>query len=302
MSIRRMLPVLLMVSAMTQAADEPAASADSPYKANLSIGWLPDFDLDSGGKASATLWQAAFSGNWQLDEAQRLGFSVTYGQQDWSFDQPQAWGVATPWDTLSRVSLSVPYTHINTSTGWAYSLIPSVDFSSERDASSSDSFSYGLNAGIARFAARDKMIGGGVALWQRLDGFQAFPFLLIDWKLSEHWRIANPFAVSVVGPAGVEAVWSPKPGFEMGFGATWREYEWRLATSNPVAPGGVLIDSTIPVYLRAETRFNESARLNLYLGAGVGGEFEFLDVNDNTVSTEEHSPMLLLGLTFTGQF
>ena len=69
-----------------------------------------------------------------------------------------------------------------------------------------------------------------------------------------------------------------------------------------MAPGGVLIDSTIPVYLRAETRFNESARLNLYLGAGVGGELEVLDVNDNTVSTEEHSPMLLLGLTFTGQF
>ena len=88
----------------------------------------------------------------------------------------------------------------------------------------------------------------------------------------------------------------------MGFGATWREYEYRLAASNPVAPGGILVDSTIPVYMRAETKFNESARLNLYLGAGVGGEFEFLDADENTVSTEEHSLMPIVGLTFSGQF
>ena len=302
MPIRRLLPALLLASGLAQAAEEPAAAANTPYKASLSIGWVPDFDLDSGGKAGATLLQASFGGNWQLDQAQRLGFSVNYSQQDWSFDQPQAWATDTPWDTLSRFAVSVPYTRINTRTGWAYSLIPGIDYASERDASGSDSFSYGLNAGIARFKSREQMIGVGVALWQRLDGFQAFPFVLVDWKLSDTWRIANPFSVSVVGPAGVEAVWSPKPGFEMGFGTTWREYEWRLSNSNPVAPGGILIDRTIPVYMRAETQFNESLRLNFYLGAGVGGEFEFLDENDNTVSTEEHSLMPLVGLNLQGTF
>ncbi len=304
MTARRALPVLLMISGLAHSAEETAGPpvSEGPYKASLSVGWVPDFDLDSGGKAGATLLQASFGGSWQLDPAQRLGFSVQYAQQDWSFDQPAAWGVDTPWQDLSRFALSVPYSRVNTRTGWAYSIIPGMDFSRESGASSSDSFSYGVNAAVTRFLGKDRMIGGGVAIWQRLDGFQAFPFLAINWKLSEHWRLANPFQVSVVGPAGLEAVWSPKPGFEMGFGATWREYEYRLAASNPVAPGGILVDSTIPVYMRAETKFNESARLNLYLGAGVGGEFEFLDANENTVSTEEHSLMPIVGLTFSGQF
>ena len=304
MLIRRVLPVLLLVSGLAQAAGETAGppASEGPYKASATLGFVPDFDLDSGGTAGATVWQLAFSGNWTFDEVKRLGFSLQYSQQDWSFDQPAAWGVDTPWQDLSRVALAVPYSQVNTSTGWAYSIIPGMDFSRESGASSSDSFSYGVNAAVTRFLDKDRMIGGGVALWQRLDGFQAFPFLAINWKLSEHWRLANPFQVSVVGPAGVEAVWSPKPGFEMGFGATWREYEYRLAASNPVAPGGILVDSTIPVYMRAETKFNESARLNLYLGVGVGGEFEFLDANENTVSTEEHSLMPIVGLTFNGQF
>lgn len=304
MPIRRILPVLLLVSGLAQAAEEtsgPPVSED-PFKATATVGWVPDFDLDSGGKAGATLLQLSLSGNRQLDASQRLGFALQYGLQDWSFDDPQAWGTDTPWDALSRISLSVPYTHVNTTSGWAWSLIPAVDFSSESGASGGDSFSYGVNAGLVRFLARDKMIGGGVAVWQRLDGFQAFPFLVIDWKLSEQWKLVNPFAASVVGPAGLEAVWSPKPGFEMGFGATWREYEWRLADDNPVAPGGILVDTTIPVYMRAETEFNESASLSFYLGVGLGGEFEFLDADENTVSTEEHSLMPLVGLTFTGRF
>lgn len=302
MSIRRVLPVLLLISGSAHAADEAVSTPAEPFTASVLAGWVPDFDLDSGGTAGATVWQLAFSGNWKLDEAKRLGFSLQYSQQDWSFDQPLAWGVDTPWQDLSRIALSVPYSHVNTTNGWAYALIPGLDFSRERDANSGDSFSYGLNAAITRFLDKDRMIGGGVALWQRLDGFQAFPFIAIDWKLSEQWKLANPFQVSVVGPAGVEAVWSPTDSFEMGFGATWREYEYRLAASNPVAPSGILIDTSIPVYMRAQTKFSESARLNLYLGVGLGGEFEFLDANENTVSTEEHSVMPLLGLTFTGKF
>lgn len=304
MPIRRVLPALLLVSGLAQAAGENSVSAASadPNKLSATLGWVPDFDLDSGGKAGATLLQLAYSRSWQLDEAQRLGVSMQYSWQDWSFDDPQAWSTAEPWQDLSRIALAMPYSHVNTKTGWAYGIIPGIDFSRESGGSSSDSLSYGLNMAITRFLSRDKMIGGGVAVWQRLDGFQAFPFLAIDWKLSEHWRLANPFQVSVVGPAGVEAVWSPKPGFEMGFGATWREYEYRLSSGNPVAPGGILIDRTIPVYMRAETRFNESVRLNLFLGAGLGGEFEFLDADENTVSTEEHSLMPLVGLTLTTAF
>jgi hypothetical protein len=302
MSMRLLLIPALLVYSSLSLAQETASVSTEPYSASATVGWIPGFDLDSGGTASAIIWQASFSGNWKLDDAQRLGFSLQYGQQDWSFDDPQAWGVATPWQTLSRVAVSVPYSHVNTKTGWAYTLIPGLDFARERDASSSDSFSYGLNAGVARFLDKDRMIGGGVAVWQRLDGFQAFPYVAVNWKLSEHWKIANPFQVSVVGPAGLEAVWMPVNNFEMGFGATWREFQYRLAANNPVAPNGILVDSTIPVYMRAETKFSDAARLNLYLGAGVGGEFEFLDENENTVSTESHSLMPLIGLTFTGKF
>lgn len=302
MSMRLLLmPALLIYSGLSQ-AEQPASVSTGPYSASATVGWIPNFDLDSGGTAGAIVWQASFSGNWKLDDSQRLGFSLQYGQQDWSFDDPQAWGVATPWQTLSRASLSIPYSHINTTTGWAYTVIPALDLAGERDASSSDSFSYGMNLAVSRFLSRDKMIGAGVGLFQSLDGFKAFPFLAVNWKLSEQWKIANPFQVSVVGPAGLEAVWMPTHNFEMGFGATWREFEYRLAANNPVAPGGILVDSTIPVYMRAETKFSDAARLNLYLGVGVGGEFEFLDENEKTISTESHSLMPIVGLTFTGKF
>ena len=150
MLIRRALPVLLLISGFAHAADEPSMPVEQPFKASVLLGWIPDFNLDSGGKASATAWLASFGGNWKLDEAHRLGFSLQYGQQDWSFDQPVAWGGQTPWDTLSRASLNVTYFHINTANGWGYAFIPGLEYAAERNASSSDSISYGLSAIVTR--------------------------------------------------------------------------------------------------------------------------------------------------------
>ena len=56
MLIRRVLPVLLLVSGLAHAAGEPSGppASEGPYKASATLGFVPDFDLDSGGTAGAT--------------------------------------------------------------------------------------------------------------------------------------------------------------------------------------------------------------------------------------------------------
>lgn len=276
-------------------------AADGQLSAAATAGWIPDFSLDSGGKASATIWQASVSGSKQLDPQQRLGLAMGFGQQSWSFEQATAWGGVSPWKTLGRATLSMPYSYA-TGGGWVYAIAPGVEYAAESGASQSDSLSYGVSVSAAHYFAPDRMVGLGVAVWQRLESTEAFPFLVVNWKLADQWRLANPFAVSPVGPAGLELTWMPAPRFELGFGGTWRSYEYRLASNNRLAANGVMQDKTVPLFVRAGYAINDSMRLDAYAGAGVGGEFVIQNANGDDVSTEKHSAMPILGLTLSGRF
>ncbi|MBE9608511.1 hypothetical protein [Chitinilyticum piscinae] len=292
---------LQMIAASLVLACASAQAADTTMNAALTGGWIPDFNLDSGGKASATLWQASVSGSKQLDASQRLGVAISFGQQSWSFDQAQAWGGSEPWGTLGRASFSLPYSYASQD-GWLYSLAPGIEYAAEQGADQGDALSYGASAFVAHYFAPNKMIGLGVAVWQRLEDVQAFPFLVVNWQLGEQWRIANPFAVSPVGPAGLELVWAPDQRFELGLGGTWRSYEYRLAKDNSVAAGGVLKDSSVPVFVRAGYAFNPSLRLDAYAGVGLGGEFVIQNSNGDDQVTEQHSAMPIMGLSLSGRF
>lgn len=287
--------------ALIAAAPLFAHAAGTEFNYAVTPVYVPDFNLDSGGKASTTWILGSVGAKTQIDPQQSLGVTLKAARQDWSFENPQAWGGVTPWGNLNRVDISLPYTYA-TQSGWLFSVAPNVQYAGETGADQGESMSYGATAFAAKFISPGLMLGLGLGAWTGLEESQIFPFLIVNWQITDALRLGNPFVASPAGPAGLELAWKVAPQMELAAGGTWRSYQTRLATDNKVAANGVLEDNSIPLFVRGSYTVNKAVRFDAYVGSAVSGEFIIYNQNGQKISTEKHDAMPFVSLSMSGTF
>ncbi|QLI81079.1 hypothetical protein HZU75_05790 [Chitinibacter fontanus] len=287
--------LLAATSLAAQAGDTKISYAITPVM-------VPEFNLDSGGSADATWMMASIGVNQQLDAQSSIGIDLAASRQDWTFHDVKAWGnVEQPWGVLHRWTVAVPYTFASSS-GWLYSVAPGVELSSESGAANRDSVSYGATAFAAKMISPSLMLGLGVSAWTGLEDASVFPFLVVNWQITDSLRLANPFKAGPAGPAGLELSWKATPALELGAGGTFRSFTSRLSGQNQVAANGLLEDNSMPVFMRASYSISKELRFDAYAGAAMGGEFEIRNAQNQVVRTEKHDAMPFLALTASGSF
>src|SRR5262245_52473010 len=187
----------------------PAMSAvlaqDSQWRPFVSItgAYQGNGDLDGGGHFSA--WNAFLRAGATRDLGGGSGVGVTfnYDYTDYSFSNPVAFGGIAPWNIVQRYGVAVPLS-LGLSDGWSIGFVPSVDWFRENGAKSGDSIVWGaIVSGTKRFADGNRL-GLGVGVYDRIEKTVALPFLIVDWRLGDRWRIINPLAAGPTGPAGLE--------------------------------------------------------------------------------------------------
>lgn len=280
-----------------------ATVAAQPPGGGVSVSLAPvyqfDSDLDAGGEAGYSALLGAVGRNWALDERTSIGAQLSFAYEDWRFDRPLAFGGVAPWDELYRVGLAVPYV-VRTTGGWRLGITPSVQFSGESGADFGDALEYGATASAAKAVRPDLILGVGVGVFQRIEKTSAFPFLVVDWRINEAWRLTNPSAAGPAGPAGLELS-TTRAGWEAGIGAAFRSYRHRLA-DNGLAPDGVAEHRIVPVYLRLGRDFGDGLSLSLYAGAAVGTRLRLENADGHRLVEEDQDPAAMLGLLLSGRF
>ncbi|GAA5185081.1 hypothetical protein GCM10025771_40670 [Niveibacterium umoris] len=254
------------------------AMAD-PASMDFSASWIHvlNSDLDKGGSVSMSGWTLKGGSTWKVSPATTLGLDLRADIDDWHFDgAPAGFGGNLPWKSVNRFSASLPY-GFGFGEGWRVSVSPSIELSGEEGANASKALGYGL-AGIAiKPYARDKVIGFGLAAYRTIEQTKVFPFLIVDWKIAENWRISNPLQVGPSGPAGLMLSYELTPRWELGVGAAYRSYRFRLAEDNPTAKDGVGEASYVPVFAQATYRGEGGWRFDVYGGAMTAGEIKVKD-------------------------
>ena len=92
--------------------------------------------------------------------------------------------------------------------GWSVGAAPSVDWIRENGADSGESVTWGaLVSGTKRFDDGNRL-GLGVGVYDRIETTKVFPFLIVDWRLGERWRVINPLPSGPTGPAGLDSTTS----------------------------------------------------------------------------------------------
>jgi hypothetical protein len=143
----------------------------------------------------------------------------------------------SPWSTINTPALSMVYSH-KLDSDWRLSVAPTVETSGEQGTSASNSLTFGGILNASKQLSPTLNLGLGTGVFRQIDTNRIFPYLVIDWKISDRWNLNNPFPGGPAGGAGLELTYAATPSFKVSGGAAYRSYRFRLNDSGAY-PGGV---------------------------------------------------------------
>jgi hypothetical protein len=306
--IPAVLALWLVLAAMAVPGLADAQSTEPGEKERARIGYRFSYtplyqfetDLDSGGSFDVQRHFLRFDISRFIDRHWTVGLGLSFDYERWNFSGIKGLSGIDLWDEIFRPGISLPVFY-SAGSNWRFGIIPSIEFAGASGAEASESLSYGAVLSAAYALRPDLMLGLGTGIFERLDQSEAFPFMVIDWKLDDHLRLTNPFRAGPVGPAGLELVYAPDGNWEAGIGGAYRSYRFRLDDSSAVADGIGEVDFWAP-FLRVGWRLSEHYRFDINGGAMVGGSITVEDQNGNELGETDYDTAPFLGVTVKGQF
>lgn len=134
-------------------------------------------------------------------------------------------------------------------------------------------------SGVRYQASRDLDLTLGISASQRLeDDAWVIPFLGIDWRLADAWRL-------VAEGERVRLAWEPSHKVELSVHAAYEQRQYRLNDSNPL-PRGVFRDEQIDLGAAIAWRPSDGVELRIGAGYTPWRELTFLDAEGNGTERE----------------
>ena len=301
---RRRLAVAAVAAAATLLPAAASAQGGRPaaLSSSASVTGLASFDTDLDRDGGSFRWSGAIASGTlarQVNAEWSVGFNLGYQYERWSFDSPSAFGSEAPWGTINRPSVGVNVRY-QAAPDIGLFLSPQFEWDYETGASE-DSHNFGAVLGATRVWSRDLVLGVGAGVFRQIDETNVFPFLIVNWRINDQWRLANPFRAGPAGGAGLELTYAVDDRWELAGGGTYRDYRFRLKDSGPNA-NGIGQNRGIPLFARLTRKLGPTARLDLYAGATVGGTLKLRDPDGNTLVSSDYDAAPFVALTLAGEF
>jgi hypothetical protein len=294
------LAALVGVTLATQVLAQGARPGD--VTTSMSIGGLNQFDtdLDSGGAFHWGGVQVGANVTRQFTPEFAAGLSLRYDYQDWKWDDPAAFGGVAPWSKLNTpvIGLNLSYA---IAPDWRLGFNPAVEWSGESGANAGDSLSYGAVLSATRVFSPDLVLGVGAGVFRQIDETKVFPFIVVNWKITDRLRLGNPLQAGPAGGAGLELAYALSDRWEAGGGGSYRSYRFRLKDDGAV-PGGIGENRFIPLFARISYAFSTSTRADLYAAAFVSGKLRVTRADGSDIYSDEYKTAPAVGLTLSHRF
>jgi len=310
MAKRLISPALLFalafgLAAVPTRAAEPSSAAgkkrsSSGYKLSYTPIYQFESDMDAGGKFAVQRHFLRFGTNRFINRNWMVGLGLGFDYEQWDFTSAAGLAGVSLWDDIFRTSISIPIFY-SPGNQWRFGFIPTADFAGASGAEVDESASYGAVLTAAYTVGDDLTVGFGAGLFERLDQTEAFPFLVIDWQISDRLQLTNPFEAGPVGPAGLELIYTPNDRWEIGVGGAYRSYRFRLDDSSTVADGIGEVDFTAP-FVRVGRQLGKQWRLNINGGATIDGSITIEDKDANELGSTDYDTAPFVGIMLECKF
>lgn len=268
----------------------------------FSISGLNQFDtgMDGGGSFSWADASGSLRVLHQFTPTVSAGVSAEYAYQKWNWSNPAAFGSRQPWGAINTTKLGLSFGYAP-SPDLRFMIAPSVEWAGETGVGTADSAIYGALLTATKTFSPDLTLGIGAGVYRELDETRAFPFLLVNWKISDQWTLKNPLPAGPAGGAGLELQYSPNDRWAFGLGGAWRNYRFRLNDSGPFA-GGIGQNRLIPVFARVSYAFTPTTSLDFYAVAMFAGNVQAQSADKMTTLNTGYSTGFGLAVNFSHRF
>jgi hypothetical protein len=268
----------------------------------LSVSGVNQFktDMNSGGSFDWYDANVRLGVNTQFTPNWGGGVFVEYGYQHWSWNNPQAFGSQAPWEGIStpQLGFSVSY---SPSAAWRLSVSPSVEWSAETGVGTAGASTYGAVFLGTYTASPTLTLGLGAGVFRQINENKVFPFIAVNWRITDNWTLSNPLPAGPAGGAGLELSYKIDEQWTIGAGGAYRSYRFRLNDSGPYA-GGIGQNRLIPVFARVSYQFAPSTRIDLYGVASTGGNVQAQSADGTQTVNSNYNTGVGLGLNLSHRF
>jgi len=300
------LSVAPKIAALGLLVGAPLATAQTPVPGDLSTSITMsaltqlDTDIDQGGRFR--WWSVGFGASVtrQFTSALSVGISGRYVFERWSFDTPTAFGQVAPWKDIARPSVGLNLGY-NLSKDLSLFIAPQAEWAFEPGATVSDSLNYGAVIGVVKFFSPKLVVGLGAGAFRQIDRNRFFPFVIVNWQITDSLRLTNPLQAGPTGGAGLELAYAWSASWEAAAGAAFREYRFRLLTDGP-APNGLGQNRGVPLFARLTRRFGPGTQVELFAGVVVAGKLTVFNATGATLQSSDYGAAPLIAFSGTVHF
>jgi hypothetical protein len=302
----RTLPRAVAIASLAAALLPTAAFARTPQpgevSASASLSGLHQFDtdLDAGGEFSWTAGIASGSITRQFTPDFAAGLALRYDFEDWNFSRPVAFGADAAWGHLNAPNIVADFRYA-VGSDLVLGVAPLFGWAFETGAKTSDALTYGAILAATRVFSPTLMLGVGAGVVREIDDTKVFPFLIVNWRIDDRWRLGNPFPAGPAGGAGLELTYAPDERWEFAAGGAKRSTRYRLDGAG-IAPGGVGENRYFPLFARVARTFGAQTKVDLYAGIALRGRLTVNDADDIRVARDDYSTAPMIGLTMAHRF
>ncbi|TPE44603.1 hypothetical protein [Amaricoccus solimangrovi] len=261
----------------------PAFDAETIYRGNR--------DLDGGGAFSVSRNIVGVGVSRSLGGRDSIGLNFGAGVANYDFDD-----VTAPWSGIRELSLSLPVV-FRASRSATVVAVPVVRYAGEGGVDLGDGATAGLIVGASWRFSDSFSAGPGFGAFTRLapeDGYELFPFLLVDWRITERLTLDNGRGFGASRGPGVGLNYELRDDLSAGLFVRFDSTEFRLDDHGP-APGGIGEDKATAVVATAAYRPGKGLDLTGFLGMEVGGQLTLKDSAGETIDKRDYDPAPILG-------
>jgi hypothetical protein len=161
-----------------------------------------------------------------------------------------------------------------------------------------DALTYGTVVSALKVFSPRLVLGAGTSVSRQFYSIKVSPFAIVNWRIGEHWRLANAFPSGPLGGAGIELRHAPDADWEIAAGGVLRSDRWRLSATGAY-PDAIGEKSSMPMFGRVSRRFGPLWRADLYAGAFTDGRLRVKDSDGNELVSRKYAASAAFAATLS---
>lgn len=275
-----------------------------PWVWGLSGGAVHQFDADlsdADGEFNVTRGVVQASLGYAWDRRTSVSLSLGAGNSDYDFSPLATIDGQQPWEKIEdyRISLPVRFSPTENSN---IIFIPSVRTAKESGASATAGRTEGFIGGMSWKLSETLTIGPGMGWFSEVGGgSNAFPILVVDWKITDKLSLSTGRGLAVSQGPGLTLDYQVAKKWRLGLSGRYEKSRFALS-GDAAGAGDVGEDRSLPLVFSLNYSPWPRTSITAMWGAEFDGSLRLEDEQGRRIAKSDFDTAPVFGLSFSSRF